>query len=259
MNRQQVVIKTMVNEKSTGVFLGRTLVQQRGEIGGARSVFVKLQGNKNELVFPTFGGRIMNPFKGQAKIYAGDLIEFRTDENGVNPELYILKTYKVKSQTTTTIKIYRDGYKHIPFVGDILMKAPDDISAANGNSATVTAVSKATDGSDAVWVLTVDTAITLAANDILVESKAKATGTAKMLVKNINAVAPCDYDFVYSSVADPADDNDEFDAARYYMTPALGGTMYKSKMSPIPACCEAFNLANVNGWFTIDGRINRVR
>lgn len=249
----------MVNDKSTGVFFGRTLVQQRGEIGGARSVFVKLQGYKNELVFPTFGGRIMNPFKGQAKIYAGDLIEFRTDEDGMNPELYILKTYKVKSQDSTTIKLYRDGYKHIPFVGDILMKAPDDISDKNGNSATVTAVKKSTDGSDAIWEVTVDTELTLSVNDILVEAKAKATGSAEMLVKNINAVAPCDYDFVYSSVADPANDEDEFDAARYFMIPALAGTMYKSKMSPIPACCEVFNMANVNGWFTIDGRINRVR
>ena len=62
-------------DNMTGVFLGRTLVQQHGEIGGARSVFVKLQGNKNELVFPTFGGQIKNPFKGQAKLYAGDLCE----------------------------------------------------------------------------------------------------------------------------------------------------------------------------------------
>lgn len=249
----------MVNDKSTGVFFGRTLVQQRGEIGGARSVFVKLQGNKNELVFPTFGGRVMNPFKGQAKIYAGDLIEYRTDENGVKPEIYLLKTYKVFSQSSTTIKLYRDGYKHIPFVGDIIMKAPDDITAKTGNSATVTAVRKGTDTNQDVWEVTVDTALTLTKDDILVEAKAAATGTAEMLVQNINAVAPCDYDFVYSSVADPTDDDDEFDAARYFMTPALGGTMYKSKMSPIPACCEVFNLANVNGWFTIDGRTNRVR
>ena len=84
-------------DNMTGVFLGRTLVQQHGEIGGARSVFVKLQGNKNELVFPTFGGQIKNPFKGQAKLYAGDLCEYRTDENGVKPQIFILKTFEVKS------------------------------------------------------------------------------------------------------------------------------------------------------------------
>lgn len=249
----------VTQDNLTGVFFGRTLLQQRGSIGGARSVFVKLQGNKDNLVFPTFGGRVMNPFKGAAKIYAGDLIEFRTDENGEKPQIYILKTYKVKSQSTTTITLYRDGYKHIPFVGDVLMKAPDDITAKTGDSATVTAVTKDNDGTDDIWTVTVDTALTLAKDDILVEAKEKATGTAEMMVQNINAIAACDYDFLYAPVADPANDTDEFDAARYFMTPALAGTMYKSKMSPVPACVEVFNLANVNGWFTVDGRINRVR
>lgn len=249
----------MVNERMTGVFFGRTLVQQRGEIGGARSVFVKLQGNKNELVFPTFGGRVMNPFKGQAKIYAGDLIEFKTDADGVKPEVYLLKTYKVKSVDSTTVNIYRDGYKHIPFVGDILMVAPDNITDKTGTSASVTAVSKSNDGTDDIWKLTMSAALTASDGDILVESKSVASGTAEMLVQNINAVAPCDYDFVFSSVSDPTDEEDEFDAARYYMTPALGGTMYKSKMSPVPSCCEIFNLSNINGWFTVDGRINRAR
>ena len=32
-----------------GAFRGRVLIQRKGELGGARSVFVKLQGNKNEL------------------------------------------------------------------------------------------------------------------------------------------------------------------------------------------------------------------
>lgn len=248
----------MINEKSTGVFLGRTLVQQKGNIGGARSVFVKLQGQKDNLVFPTFGGRVMNPFKGQAKIFAGDLIEFRTDADGMKPVIYLLKTYKVKSADSTTVKIYRDGYKHIPFVGDILMVAPDDITDKTGNSATVTAVKKDTDGGVDVWTLTMSVAITASDGDILVEAKEEATGTAEMLVKTINAVAPCDYDFVYSDVADPTDD-EEFHAARYSMTPALAGTMYKTKMSPVPACVDVFNLSNINGWFTVDGRINRVR
>lgn len=236
-----------------GVLLGRTLVQQRGEIGGARSVFVKLQGKDNQLVFPTFGGKIMNPFKGAAKIYAGDLIEYRTDENGVNPEIYILKTYKVKSSSGTTVKIYRDGYSHIPFVGDVLMKAPDDITAKNGTSATVTAVTKSTDGGSNVWELTVSTGITADDGDILVEAKAEASGTAEMVVKNINAVAPCDYDFLFSPVAD-ASDEDDFDGARYLITPALRGLMYKNKMSYVPKCVDVFNRANVNGWFEVSYR-----
>lgn len=241
----------MNTEGLRGNFFGRTLVQQRGEIGGARDVFVKLGGLKNDLIFPTFGGRVMNPFKGQAKIYAGDLIEYRTDDKGVKPEIYLLKTYKVKTGSGTTVKIYRDGYSHIPFVGDVLMVAPDDITAKTGTSGTVTAVKKTQDSSVDVWELTLDTDISATADGtILVEAKAKASGTAEMMVQNINAVAPCDYDFLHSDPSDPSDEENEFDKARYYMTPALGGLMYKHKMSPIPPCVEkACNEVKVNGWF----------
>ena len=91
-----------------GVFLGKTLLQRRGEIGGARYVFVKLQGNKNELVFPTFGCKIMNPFRGTAKMYAGDLIEYRYNDGQKGATGYILKTYVVAKNTTngTDTEIY---------------------------------------------------------------------------------------------------------------------------------------------------------
>ena len=127
-----------------GAFFGRALFQAKGDTGGAKHVFVKLQGVKNELVFPTFGGRVMNPFKGAAKIFAGDLMEYRTDEDGLNPTIYLLKTYKVKSQSGTTVNLYRDRYTHIPFAGDILMKAPAAIGGT-GTGGAVTAVSKGTD------------------------------------------------------------------------------------------------------------------
>lgn len=236
----------------TGVFLGRTLIQQKGEIGGSRYVFVKLQGQKNDLVFPTFGGKVMNPFKGAAKIYAGDLFEYRTNAEGLKPEIYILKTYKVKSMSGTTIKIYRDGYKHIPFVGDVLMKAPATIGAQGGQASVVTAVVKAQDAGTDVWKVTVDTEISgLVDGDILVEAKDKAqTGTGTMLVQNINAVAPYDYDFLYYPAA--TDNNDDFEKARYYLTPALGGTMYVNKMSPMPNCVLDLNKCNINGWFKVE-------
>ena len=193
---------------NNGVLFGRTLIQQRGELGGARAVFVKLQGVKNELVFPTFGGQLKNPFKGVAKIYAGDLFEFRTDEKGVNPELYILKTYKVKSVSGSTVTLYKDGFK------------------AN------------------TWVLTVSGTISASDGDILVEADA----SGNMLVKDINAVAPCDYDFVYN----PAADEDDYEGARYHIAPALGGLMYIHKMSPLPECVLALNKCNINGWFKVE-------
>ena len=97
-----------------GVFFGAVMLQASAKIGGAKSVFVDLEGVKNDLTMPSWGGQIMNPFKAPAKFYAGDLFELRFDEKGENPKLYLLKTFKVKSSAATTLKVYRDGYSHVP-------------------------------------------------------------------------------------------------------------------------------------------------
>lgn len=221
--------------------MGATLLQAHQTIGGARSVFVKLEGHKNELVFLPHGGKLKNPFNGAAKIFAGDLFEYRTDTNGENPELYLLKTYKVKSQSSTKVVIYKDGYKHIPFVGDVLMKAPSAIGGT-GKAYTVSAVAVNTEGN---WELTFSTAIdTVVDGDILVEAEA-ASATGTMLVKNINAVASCDYDCFYA----PASGDADFDGARYHLNPIAEAVMFIHKMSPLPACVLALNQSNVNGWF----------
>lgn len=238
-------------ENYTGYFMGRTLAQASGRLGGARSVFVKLQGVKNELVYPPFGGQVQNPFKGVAKIYAGDLMEYRLDNNGENPKIYLLKTYKVQSMDTTTVHIYRDGYSHIPFVGDVLMKAPSTIGGT-GAAYTVQSVEATTNGGHNTWKLTFNTQLDSCSDgDVLVEAESEnASGT--MLVKAINAVAAQDYDFLVAPVATVGSTNEtDFDNARYYLTPALGGLMYISKMSPMPKCVLDLNKCNINGWFQV--------
>ena len=226
-----------------GVFRGRKTIQRSATIGGARSVFVKLQGNKNELVYPTFGGYIMNAPKGAPfKFFAGDLVEYRTDANGVNPEIYILKTYKVVSASGTTVNILNDGFKHVPFVGDKLGVAPEEIGGEM-TAVTVTAVKNAEVGGKKVWAVTTNTALTTKADDVLVEADAD----GNMLVKNINAVCPTDLDMF--DVAATGDE--DFDGARYSYTPALGGIMYINKMSPMPACVLKLNKVNVNGWYQV--------
>ena len=232
----------MTQEYQIGVFRGRKLIQRRGEVGGAKSVFVKLQGIKNELVYPTFGGFIKNPFKGAAKLFAGDLCEYRTNEDGVKPEVYILKTYLVESVSGSTVNIVKDGYKHIPFVGDKLGVAPEEIGGAV-SAVTVTAVKAAKVGSVDVWALTVDSSLSAEKGDILVEADAE----GNMVVKDINAVIDCDLDMLDA----PATGDEDFDGARYAYTPALGGIMYTKKMSPLPECVLALNQAKVNGWFQI--------
>ena len=226
-----------------GVFRGRKTIQRSATIGGARSVFVKLQGNKNELVYPTFGGYIMNAPKGAPfKFFAGDLVEYRTDANGVNPEIYILKTYKVVSASGTTVNILNDGFKHVPFVGDKIGVAPEEIGGEM-TAVTVTAVKNAEVGGMKVWAVTTNTALTTKADDVLVEADAD----NNMLVKNINAVCPTDLDMFDAA----ATGDEDFDGARYSYTPALGGIMYINKMSPMPACVLKLNKVNVNGWYQV--------
>lgn len=234
-----------------GVFLGKTLLQRRGEIGGARYVFVKLQGNKNELVFPTFGCKIMNPFKGTAKMYAGDLIEYRYNDGEKGATGYILKTYVVAKNTTndadTEIYIVRDGYKHIPFVGDIIMKAPATLDGT-GTAVTVTKVEATVDAQKDVWKLTLSaTLTTLKAGDVLVEA-AEVGASKKPMVTNPNAMCPADYDFLY----EPSTGDSDFDGARYFMTPVLHGTAYIDRMSPMPkSVLDARNKSLVTGWFEL--------
>lgn len=230
-----------------GTFFGSVIIQAEGKIGGTRSVFVDLTGVKDELSMPSWGGPIMNPFKGIAKFYAGDLFELRYNEKGEEGKLYLLKTFKVKSQETTTVKIYRDGYSHIPFVGDVLMKAPAQIGGT-GKAYTVQSVRETTDGGKDVWEVVFNTEIdTVTDGDILVEAESEnASGT--MLVKTINAVAPCDGDMVFTPASSTG--TDVF-SANYSYTPVMHGTMYIHKMSPLPKCVLDLNKSRFNGWYEV--------
>ena len=229
-------------ENQIGYFRGRKTIQRSGSVGGSRAVFVKLQQNGNQLIYPSFGGFIKNPFRGSAKFFAGDLMWYKTDENGVHPEIYILKTFEVVSVSGNTLNILNDGYKHKPFVGDKLGVAPEEIGGEM-TSKTVISVANSTVEGKKVWAVTFDGAITAEEGDVLVEADAE----GKMLVKVINAVCPTDGDMLDN----PAMDDEDFDNARYSFTPALGGIMYTNRMSPLPACVKKLNKSDVNGWFKV--------
>lgn len=230
-------------ETQYGVFRGRKLVQTSGNIGGQKSVFVKIKGIKNELVYPTFGGKVMNAPKGQGfKMFAGDLVWFNTDDNGVKPEVYFLKTYLVESVSGSVVNIVRDGYKHKPFVGDKLGVAPEEIGGAM-TAATINKIVETKVGNVDVWACTMSSAVSAVKGDVLVEADEE----DKMLVKTINAVMDCDADMLDAASIGA----DDFEGARYYYTPALGGIMYTHKMSPVPACVKKLNQSKINGWFQI--------
>ena len=88
----------MIYETQYGAFRGRKLVQTSGEIGGQKSVFPsRLRVSRTNLFILPLVVRLMNP-KGQGfKMFAGDLVWFKTNEKGVKPEVYFLKTYLVES------------------------------------------------------------------------------------------------------------------------------------------------------------------
>ena len=232
----------MINDYQIGAFRGRKLIQRRGEVGGAKSVFVKLQGIKNELVYPTFGGQIKNPFKGAAKMFAGDLCEYRTNDKGVKPEIYILKTYLVESVSGSVVNIVKDGYKHIPFVGDKIGVAPEEVGGTM-TAVTINSIKVAKVGDVDVWACTCSATLAAEKGDVLVEADAE----GKMMVKAINGVFDADADMLDA----PSTGDDDFDGARYMYTPALGGIMYTHKMSPMPKCVLDLNIAKINGWFQI--------
>lgn len=227
-----------------GTFRGTVLRQNKGKFGGARSVFAKFKGIKNELVYPYNGGKIVNAPKGEGfKFFAGDLMEFRTNENYAKPEVYLLKTYLVESVSGSVVNIVKDGYKHKPFVGDKIGIAPEEIGGEM-TAGTITKVAVSKVGEQEVWACTVSGTIAAKKGDVLVE----AGEDGKMLVKNINAFADCDGDMPYNA----EEGDDEFEKAKYFYTPAVGGVyIYIHKMSPLPECVKKVNVSQFNGLFKL--------
>lgn len=232
---------------AVGYFGGAVMLQDQMNIGGTRSVFVDLLGNgKNELTFPTSGGQLQNPFKtAPAKFWAGDLFELRYDDKGEDPKLYLLKMFEVKSLSGTTLVLYRDEFRHVPCVGDIIMKAPEDFSTS-GKAHTITKVEEG----DGVWNVTLNTTIDACSDhDILIEGAADGE-SQKPLLHTINGVAPSDGDFVFMPTTDISTKTKD---ARMFYTPAMHGIMYIHKMTngKLPKCVMDLNKSRFNGWYEV--------
>lgn len=241
----------MLQKTTGGVFLGRARIARKYANGSGRFISVDFQGLKNDLVYVLWGGILQNPFPGRAKLYEGDMFWQELDDKAENPKLYCLKTYEAaKASTAKTLTLVRDGYHHIPFPGDTLMVEPEEIGGA-GTVANVTQVTATTDtDGNKVWELTLDTALTVAKGDILVEGVVGEKG-GEMLVKDINCFAPNDYDFVFEPVADP-DDVENYDDAEYELTPVVGVLGFIHRMSPIPKCVLKLNQSRYKGVFAFN-------
>ena len=233
------------------VFTGRTLIQAHGSIGGHKNVFVKLvKGSKDALCYPTTGGILKNPFKGRAKIYAGDLIEYTPNiNNTTGAEVKILKFYEAAKEATSsdvTIKIVRDGYSHIPFVGDNIMVGQKDFTT-KAKAVSVTRVEKSTETGVDVWILTLSETlgVTIKKGDILVE--AAGTGASVLpMVTNPNFYADKDMDFLYDVNMEGVDE------LEYMLTPALAQedtVIDLVAIGNLPPAVLALNKSRVKTWF----------
>ena len=212
-------------------------------------IFYRFGAAKDAFRTPTTGGKLLNPFKGPAKIYAGDFLEYDPGIYGnAGATVKILKSYqcaKKTGATDTTLLIVRDGYKHIPFIGDNIMVAPDALDGT-GTAVTVTGVEKTTEAGADVWKLTLSATLGVVAKDAILVEAAAAGDAQKPMVTNPNGYAQCDYDFLFT----PGDDFE--DGSRYLLTPFLANddtVMYIDRMSPIPPAIKALNKSRVNGWF----------
>lgn len=232
---------------------GRTVFQASGKVGGHRNVFVKtIRGGKAELNSLTTGGVLVNPFKGHAKFFAGDLLEY-TPNQGPNEgaTVKILKFYeiaKAATESATEVLLVRDGYHHIPFVGDNIMVGQKDfVTKAKG--VTITAVEKDVDGGSDVWKVTLSETlgVALKVKDVLVEAEKKGASVSPM-VTNPNAYADCDYDFLY----DPATSDDDYEGARYFPHPILAQAdtiIDLVAIGTLPPAVLALNKSIVKSWF----------
>ena len=227
---------------------GATIVQTEGKVGGTRYVFAGLEALiKNAFVHPPIGGKLVNPFKGQAKIYAGDLIEhdlgFSAGNEGPGATIKILKAYGVAKNTTastdTDIYIVRNGFVHIPFPGDTIMVGQKDFKT-KAKGVTVNAVEATTDGTAGdVWKVTLSAALgTLKAGDVLVEA-ASAGESVLPMVTNPNCFAPNDNDFPYYDAG-----GDKYHKPRTNINFCMLNpdcVMWLDRMGPVPPAVKAMN------------------
>lgn len=217
------------------LFLGRLTLQDSNSYGGSKYVFVKTKGQKNSWR-PTLGGIIMNaPSAGLGKMFQGDLVEYQTD--GKNGRIYLLKTYEVNAAVLAdgiSIQIKRDEYRHVPEVGEVIMKATSTLTGTGAGYA-ITAV----DSSNAdYWTVTVATTIgALAEGDVLVQAK-EAGAAVNMMVTNPNAFM--DTDSLFRMPTTDASNN-----VIYSYTPIMHEIAWISRMAKLPSCVLALNKSNV--------------
>lgn len=185
------------------------------------------------------GGTILNPNKGFGHLWAAQLVQYTP---GVG--CLIFRSFKALSaaSASTTIGIAGDGYSDAPEVGMLIMKAP---SAANGTGQSAKVTDVEYDADNEVFEVTVDTALTLSAGDILVEaSGTAASSSATVLVPNPNTFIEADRDLLPT-------EGYGFENANYSISTVYNKQAWIARMQPLPTYVLAKNRSYIDGIFWI--------
>lgn len=197
---------------------------------------------KNQLL----GGDLLNPKKGFDHFYAGQLGKYvpggglSEDQEGIT--IYRAFSPKAAATASTTIVLNATGWDDAPEVGMVIMVAPNT-ATTKGQSAKITAVEY--DKSEEKFTVTVDTALTVAATDILVEAKGnEASDKATPLVDYVNMWIQADEDLLPT-------DGFGIKNGHYYLSGVSGCAAYIGRMQPLTKYILAQNKSLIDGVFEL--------
>lgn len=197
---------------------------------------------KNQLL----GGDLLNPKKGFDHFYAGQLGKYvpggglSEDQEGIT--IYRAFSPKAAATASTTIVLNATGWDDAPEVGMVIMVAPDT-ATTEGQSAKITAVEY--DKSEEKFTVTVDTALTVATTDILVEAKGnEASDKATPLVDYVNMWIQADEDLLPT-------DGFGIKNGHYYLSGVGGCAAYIGRMQPLTKYILAQNKSLIDGVFEL--------
>lgn len=197
---------------------------------------------KNQLL----GGDLLNPKKGFDHFYAGQLGKYvpggglSEDQEGIT--IYRAFSPKAAASASTTIVLNATGWDDAPEIGMVIMVAPNT-ATTEGQSAKITAVKY--DKAEEKFTVTVDTALTVAATDILVEAKGNAASAkATPLVDYVNMWIQADEDLLPT-------DGFGIKNGHYYLSGVSGCAAYIGRMQPLTKYILAQNKSLIDGVFEL--------
>lgn len=216
---------------------------------------------KNQLL----GGDLLNPKKGFDHFYMGQLGKY-VPGGGLSsdtPGITIFRAFKPKANASasTTVQVKATGFDDAPEVGMVIMVAPADtkvttqvadttsgaitttVADYTGQSSKITAVAYDKDAEK--FTLTLDTALTVTTDDILVEATGTAaSASAKVLVDRVNFWIERDTDLMPT-------DGFGINNGQHYLSGVSGCAAYMARIQPLPAYLLKLNKSNIDGVFEI--------